>query len=260
MSQGKLRKVAQDGTSQSAKLATDGFAVFGHDPMLAQWASAARCAGLKVLEQGGDYRHGRTWFVGVDALPNASDGSIDGVALDGAWLNHVTVPAAWHPAQLSVVFPGYPQQDPSESDPAHRFRRHRDAAHVDGLLPEGPDKRRHLREPHGFILGLPLDHVVASPLVVWAGSHLLMRKAFQDAFAGVPPEKWGELDVTDVYQATRRDAFERCQRVEVVASPGEAILLDRHLLHGVAPWDADISADMRMVAYFRPLIDPALWL
>ncbi|MFA8442477.1 hypothetical protein [Yoonia sp.] len=242
------------------KLARDGFAIFGHDPDVAAWAAAAHDAGLHVLAQGGERRHGRTWFVGVDALPNAPDGSVHGVPLAGAWRAYVDAPDLWHRAQLSVVFPRYPQQDAGESVAAHRFRRNRDAAHVDGLLPEGQGKRRHLREPHGFILGLPLDQVSASPLVVWRGSHLMMRAAFQQAYAGLPPETWGDVDVTDIYKETRRTVFETCERIEVTAAPGQAILLDRHLLHGVAPWAEDAPGEMRMMAYFRPLVSPADWL
>lgn len=239
---------------------SDGFTVFPYEPAVARWAKAAKAVALEVLAGGGERRHGNTWFVGVDALPNAPDGSIGGVPLTGAWQDHVTLPPSWHRAQLSVVFPGYPQQDAGESDAAHRFRRNRDAAHVDGLLPEGPQKRRHLREPHGFILGLPLDHVTASPLVVWRGSHEMVRAAFRDAFADVPPAQWGDLDVTEVYQATRRDVFARCERIEVVAAPGQAILLDRHILHGVAPWAEGAEGDMRMMAYFRPQVSIADWL
>ncbi|PJI91474.1 hypothetical protein BC777_0302 [Yoonia maricola] len=241
-------------------LAHDGYVVFPHDPKVLAWVKAARRIGLKVLANGGARRHGNTWFVGVDALPNAPDGSVEDVPLAGAWRRYVDAPLQWHPAQLSVVFPGYPQQDPDESDAAHRFRRNRDAAHVDGLLPEGPDKRRHLREPHGFILGLPLDDSSASPLVVWRGSHKIMRAAFRDAYAGLKPEHWGDVDVTDVYQTTRRAVLETCERIAVSAAPGQAILLDRHLLHGVAPWAQNAPGDMRMMAYFRPLVAPAAWL
>lgn len=241
-------------------LAQDGFAVFPYEAAVARWSNAAHEAGLQVLAQGGERRHGGTWFVGVDALPNAPDGGVNGVPLAGHWRDYVTLPQTWHRAQLSVVFPGYPQQDRDESDAAHRFRRNRDAAHVDGLLPEGPSKRRHLREPHGFILGLPLNDVSASPLVVWRGSHKLMRPAFRRAFQGTAPKHWGDVDVTDIYQETRRTIFETCERVTVPASPGQAILLDRHVLHGVAPWAEDAPGQMRMIAYFRPLIAPEAWL
>jgi hypothetical protein len=237
----------------------EGYTVFEHSADVARWAAAARDAGLEVLARGGERRHGATWFVGVDALPNDSDGSVGGVPLRGPFLDHVMAPETWHNAQLSVVFPGYPQKDPDESDAAHRYRRNRDAAHVDGLLPEGPHKRRHLREPHGFILGLPLTDCSASPLVVWKGSHHLMRAAFAEAFDGIPSDTWGDIDVTDIYQETRKTAFEACERVEIFARPGQAILLDRHLLHGVAPW-GQAQGEMRMIAYFRPLIPFAKWL
>lgn len=241
-------------------LARDGYVVFAHDPSVADWARAAWDVGSEILGGDGERRHGGTWFVGVDALPNARDGSIAGVPLAGEWLQHVSAPPTWHAAQLSVVFRGYPRQDPAESDAAHRFRRNRDAAHVDGLLPEGPQKRRHLREPHGFIVGLPLNDVAASPLVVWQGSHLMMRAAFQRAYQRLDPSDWGDLDVTEVYQTARRDVFETCERVPLMAKPGQAILIDRHLLHGVAPWDPAIAGDMRMVAYFRPQIAVQDWL
>lgn len=243
-----------------ASVQQDGYAVFAYDHAVANWAAAAATIARKVLDRGGARRHGHTWFVGVDALPNLPDGSVCGVPLGGAWREFVDAPTAWHCAQLSVVFPGYPQQDADESDAAHRFRRNRDAAHVDGLLPEGADKRRHLREPHSFILGLPLNDVAASPLVVWNGSHLVMRAAFQQAYRGIKPADWGDVDVTDIYQAARRHILETCIRVEVAAAPGQAILLDRHVLHGVAPWAEGMPGDMRMIAYFRPQTDVAAWL
>lgn len=239
-------------------LADDGFCVFDDSPEVARWANAAARRALKVLAADGRRRHGGTWFVGVDALPNEPDGSIDGVPLRGPFLDHIRPPQSWHAAQLSVVFAGYPRQDADESDAAHRYRRLRDAAHVDGLLPEGPAKRRHLREPHGFILGLPLDDCAASPLVVWKGSHHMIRAAFARAFEGIPSAEWGDVDVTEIYQDTRRAVFDGCDRVTLPARPGQAILLDRHLVHGVAPWVSG-AGDKRMIAYFRPQVSYAEW-
>lgn len=237
-----------------------GYQVFDWDPFVAEWASAAAKVARDVLQGDGERRHGRTWFVGVDALPNEADGSIAGVPLRGHWLTQVTPPRHWHAAQLSVVFPGYPQQDTDESDAAHRFRRNRDAAHVDGLLPVGPNKRRYLLEPHGWIAGIALNAAKASPLVVWENSHLIIKAAFEAAFEGIDPSDWATQDVTEIYQTARRACFETCRRIEVHAVPGQVILLDRHLLHGVAPWDPASNADMRMIAYFRPLIDVQDWL
>lgn len=237
-----------------------GFVHLPWSEQVAAWAQAARPVAQRAVRDA-PRRHGGTWIVGVDALSNAPDGSISGVPLTGGWDDHVAPPAQWHAAQVSVVFAGYPGRDPDESAAAHRFRLRRDAAHVDGLLPEGPGRRRHLREPHAFILGLPLNDVPASPLVVWPGSHLIMARAFARAFAGLPPARWGDVDVTEAYQAARRDVFDTCPRVELCARPGEATLLHRHLLHGVAPWSGPDPGEGRMIAYFRPeLTDPGDWL
>ena len=223
------------------------------DQGVADWAAAASAAMQQIDTTA--RRHGRTWFVGVDALANDASGAVGGVALPFAGMC-----ATWHRAQVSIIYPDYPQQDAGESDAAHRFRRNRDAAHMDGLLPEGPDKRRHLREPHGFILGIALDQATASPLVVWEGSHVIMQRAFAAAFEGVDPRSYGEVDVTDVYQAARRAVFDSCARVTVHSGLGEAVLLHRHLIHGVAPWADDTADRSRAIAYFRPLIEPARWL
>lgn len=223
-----------------------GFTVFDWDRRTAEWADAAWTVASEIGIK--PDRCGGTWHVGVDALPNEPDGSIMGVPLRGPWDLDWD---EWHRAQLSVIYPGYPRQDKGESDAAFRFRVERFAAHMDGLLPEGPARRRHLREPHAFILGLPLTAVVESPLVVWPRSHTIMGAAFERALAGFDPDDWGEIDVTDIYQAARREVFERCTPEPVVMGPGQAVLLHRHLIHGVAPWEG--SKEMfRMVAYFRP--------
>jgi hypothetical protein len=251
------------------QLAIDGFMVLPWDPAVADWATAAYPEALKITadpaQQARWLRHGGTWFVGVDALPNAPDGSIGGAALGGGWQDVIRRPPHWHKAQLSVIYPGYPRRDADETDVAHRFRLTRDAAHLDGLLAEGPDKRRHLREPHGFILGIGLNAVDsgASPLVVWEGSHHVIRAAFATAFAGVRPQDWGDLDVTDIYQAARAQVFAACPRRVMTPGFGQAVLVHRLAIHGVAPWETRAAASPagRMVAYFRPLLpDPADWL
>lgn len=161
----------------------------------------------------------------------------------------------WDRAQVSVCYPGYPLQG-EESDAAFRFRRDRYAAHVDGLLPISPQRRRHLQEFHRFILGLPLSQAPAeaAPFVVWEGSHRIMGAMFKDLFAGLSPEAWPDVDVTQAYQATRRDVFETCKPVLLPARPGEAYLVHRHALHGVAPWDKNVVGpeEGRVIAYFRP--------
>ena len=222
---------------------------------IARWAAAAAPVAARAVAQSDvAWRAGGTWFVGLDALPNGADGSVGGVALP--WGDLGLAPVPLHPAQISVTRPGYPQPDPGESAASYAFRRSRDAAHLDGLLPVGPQKRRMVKEPHDWILGLPLNpaEAGAAPLVVWEGSHRIMGQALRAALAdgAGPPE---DRDITEAYQAARRVVFATCPRVELPGRPGEAVILHRHLIHGVAPWAAGAQADPpgRMVAYFRPL-------
>ena len=231
----------------------NGYEVRPYDPAVARWARAAREAVLRLDTS--ERRHGGTWFVGVDVLPNAPNGSIDGVPMPFSAMFD-----RWHAAQVSIVYPDYPKQDADEPDAAHHYRLRRDAAHMDGLLPEGPTKRRHLREPHGFILGMALNEATASPLVVWEGSHEIMRTAFAAAYKGVAPADYGDVDVTEVYQTARREVFDRCVRLEIPTVVGEAVFLHRHLIHGVAAWDGVAPEEGRMIAYFRPIVAPSEWI
>ena len=240
----------------------DGFTVFAWDAAVAAWSAAAHRAALAVAAdpamQACWLRHGATWFVGVDALPNGPDGAIGGMPLHGPWQRHIQLPDTWHPAQLSIIYAGYPKRDTDESEAAHRYRVRRCAAHMDGLLLE--DGRRYPREPHAFILGLPLNDSDACPLVVWQGSHLRMKAALRAVIKGRDPRK---VDVTDAYKAARAEIFETCTPVAVQAAPGQAILLDRFALHGVAPWKEGMTLpdEGRMIAYFRPQFsDPMEWL
>jgi hypothetical protein len=241
----------------------EGVTLFPHHPATARWAKAAHREALRLAAdpelRRANLRHGETWFVGVDALPNGPDGAITGVPLEGPWTDQITAPVRWHRAQLSIVYPGYPRRDPEESTANHRFRRDRHAAHVDGLLPLGPARRRYLKEPHAFILGLPLNDTRAAPLMVYPGSHEIMGAAFAALAEADDPT---EVDVTEFYQATRREVFARITPRPVHARPGEAILLHRHLLHGVAARaDGDEAPpEGRMVAYFRPLTSARRWL
>jgi hypothetical protein len=226
-------------------------------PGLAAWAEAALPVARAALAASAEpLRCGGTWAVGLDLLPNAPDGSVAGVAFpwDDTGLN----PEPLHPAQLSTVFPGYPQPSDEESGSAFAFRLNRDAAHLDGLLPVGPERHRMVKEPHGWILGLPLNEADpdASPLVVWEGSHLVLRAALQAALARHPPQDWPEVDLTAPYAEARRQIFDTCRRVTLPVLPGEATLLHRLTLHGVAPWanGAKAPPEGRIIAYFRPLM------
>jgi hypothetical protein len=239
-----------------------GWQRLGPNPAIRAWAEAARCAALQVLATSPEpWRCGGTWFVGVDALPNDPSGAIDGTPFP--WTALPLTPEPLHPAQLSVIRPGYPQPSPGETPAAFAYRQTRDAAHLDGLLPIGPDKRRMVKEPHAWILGLPLNDTAASPLTVWEGSHDILRSALLKALAPHPPETWGEIDITAPYQEARRKVFATCRRIELPVRPGEVTLLHRLTLHGVAPWKPGDSAppEGRMIAYLRPQL-PAVepWL
>lgn len=239
-----------------------GWSLVGPHPAIRAWADAARAAALDTLATSPDpWRCGGTWFVGVDALPNAPDGSIHGTAFP--WHALPLPPEPLHRAQLSVIRPGYPQPSPDESPAAFAFRRDRDAAHLDGLLPIGPEKARMVKEPHGWILGLPLNDTTAAPLTVWEGSHEILRAALIAALAPHPAETWGNIDITTPYQTARRQVFATCRRITLPARPGQATLLHRLTLHGVAPWQSTDTApaEGRMIAYLRPLLpDVESWL
>jgi hypothetical protein len=243
-----------------------GWCVFPHDPVMAGWVEAVRPVAEATLhdpELRAEWlRCGGTWFAGVNALPNDSRGAVPeagvpplaGEAVDfiGSALGFRDI--AWDRAQVSICFPGYPQPWEGESDSAFRFRRDRDAAHVDGLRRHDPGRRRRLGETHAFILGIPLTETApdAAPFTVYEGSHEIMRQAFQDRLDGIAPADWTEEDVTEAYVAARREAFETCARVKLHALPGEAYLAHRLVLHGVAPWGNSGETGPRMIAYFRP--------
>ena len=245
-----------------------GWCAFEHDPVLAAWAKAARPAAEATLHdpelRSQWLRCSGTWFAGVNALANDASGAVPdhdvpplaGAAADfiGEVLNLPRI--AWDKAQVSICFPGYPQPWDGENEAAFRFRRDRDAAHVDGLRRIEPGRRRKLAETHAFILGIPLTETRpdAAPFTVYEGSHELMRRAFRARLEGIAPADWAEEDVTEAYVAARREAFETCPRVPVHAKPGQAYLAHRLSLHGVAPWGASPETGPRMIVYFRPAL------
>ena len=264
-------------TAERSLLLERGWVSFALDPGIAGWMEAVRepALGLAAREdlRRAWLRCGGTWFAGVNALDNAGDGSVASAPpLSGQVVKFLRETLgfggfAWDPAQVSICYPGYPKRDPEEeSSTAHRYRLRRHAAHVDGIGRVGPERRRHLTETHGFVLGLPLTETEASasPLSVWEGSHEMVRTALQEAFADLPAEKWGEVDLTEIYQEVRRHCFEHCRRVSVVARPGESYVVHRLALHGVGPWKASPEAPPRAVVYFRPDpypgANPSWWL
>ncbi|MEM7176372.1 MAG: hypothetical protein AAF503_01595 [Pseudomonadota bacterium] len=245
-------------------LTTRGWQVFDHDPRLAIWADAALPLAQQIAadpQARGDWlRCGGTWFAGVNIFPNGADGAVPGrvppldcAALEAGLASVGASEIALDAAQISICYPGYPQPWDGESPANFRFRRDRDAAHVDGLLRDA-NRNRSLGEVHGFILGIPLSETPAeaSPLVVWEGSHEVMRAAFRARLAGIAPAEWHREDVTECYVAARRRVFETCRRVRVAVAPGSAYLVHRLALHGVAPWGAAGGQTPRVIAYFRP--------
>jgi hypothetical protein len=236
---------------------------FPRDQAVAEWVLRARPVAERCVADAALrarwMRCGGTWFIGVNVLPNDTTGAIASAGvppLEGAPVRFIEgvleLPVALDHAQVSVCFPGYPQPSAEEPEAAFRFRRERDAAHVDGVR-RSEGRRRRLGDSHGFILGLPLTNVPpdAAPLVVWEGSHEVIRNAFRARLQHLPPERWADEDITDAYVAARRECFERCRRVLVHAEPGEAYVVHRLALHGIAPWRAD-NAGKRVIAYFRP--------
>lgn len=246
----------------------DGFVTLDHDPALTAWIEAVRPLvrrlGAAARAGGRDLRCGGSWFAGVDALGNDEHGAVPAAgvpplaarALDLARaVAGVAVPAL-DAAQVSIVWPGYPAgPDEGESEAAFRYRLRRDAAHVDGVQRDGA-RRRSLGETHAFLLGLPVETTPpgAAPFVVWRGGHEVMRRGLSARLDGVDPADWAGEDVTEAYQAARRVAFETCERVVLRGRPGEAYLVHRMALHGVASWPsaAGSAPHGRPVIYFRP--------
>ena len=241
-----------------------GWARIPSEQSVLDWAQEARRVALDRVndpeEQAKWLQCDGTWFVGVDTLPNDPTGAVGqagrlrGAAMAAARNLYGDLPL--HPGQVSVTYPGYPKPRHGEGEAAFRYRVKRDAAHVDGLLAVGEARQRMLRERHAYILGLPLTPTSpgASPFVIWDGSHRIMRTMFADHLGGHPESDWANIDLTEAYQAARRAVFETCKRIEINAQPGEAYLVHRMALHGVAPWAADAKAapEGRMIAYFRP--------
>jgi hypothetical protein len=245
--------------------AEKGWIKFAPDPGLDDWIEAAKPDALRVAAdpamQAEWLRCGGTWFVGVNALHNDESGSVGGFPLAGQAVDFIhqnieVAPIRWDHAQVSVCYEGYPKPWDGEDEAALRFRRNRDAAHVDGLHGEGQPRRRFLREFHQFLLGIALTDspAEAAPFVIWEGSHKIVQAAFAKALAEYPEAQWPEVDLTEVNMATRREIFETCQRVELPLKRGESYVIHRHALHGVAPWADGIKGpdEGRIIAYFRP--------
>ena len=247
--------------TQKDHFLTKGWVKFGYEEPLHRWISTAKAPALataKDPEFAHWHRHQNTWFVGVNALKNDVIGRVEnGPPLECGALDltrELYGECDLDPAQVSIIYPGYPRRDVDESEANHRFRLRRDAGHVDGLNAVGPDRRRFLNEPHAYILGLPLSETANSPLVVWEKSDEVVREAFLEVFGGLSDEEAAKLDITSVYKEARRRVFDSCKRVELPAKAGEATLVHRLAVHGVAPWSDNADFEPRAILYFRPVM------
>jgi hypothetical protein len=249
-----------------------GWLKFAPDAALLRWVRAVRPAALATRYDPARaewLRCGGTWFVGVNALENDAAGAVGGSGpLEGQAMafcrRDLGFDGALDRAQVSICYPGFPVQDAQESDASFAFRRDRDAAHLDGLHPTGPKRRRKLLEFQGFLLGIPITmaDARAAPLVVWEGSHHIMGDMLRRELARSAPGDWPEIDLTTPYQAARKLAFETCKRRVIHAETGQAYLLHRMALHGVSNWQkaAKTAPEGRAILYFRPEVSRDLWL
>ena len=239
-----------------------GWVKFNFDQRVAQWANAANSKIISKVKNKEIFENNLTcqgtWFVGVDALENDSDGALGEISLSGPFesLMKCIEARGLHAAQVSIIFEGYPKPRDQESESSFNFRLKRDAAHVDGLIADFPGGPRKLKEPHAYVLGIPLNQAPkgASPVVVWEGSHHLISKAFNSLFLKRDPEKWKDLDVREVYMQTRKSIFEKCKRRVLHANLGESYMIHRLCLHGISPWEFETKNfnEGRKIAYFRP--------
>jgi hypothetical protein len=247
-----------------------GWIKFEYDQRIVRWAKVANSKIIAKQKNKEIFENGLTcqgtWFVGVDALDNNPDGTLDEVPLQGPFENLMkrSTVHGLHPAQVSIIFEGYPKPRDQESESSFNFRHKRDAAHIDGLIADFPGGPRKLKEPHAYVLGIPLNQVPkgASPVVVWEGSHHLISEAFERFFLNRTPHEWRDIDIREVYFETRKSIFKKCIRRILHANVGESYMVHRLCLHGISPWNSKIKNFYagRRIAYFRPeLKDIANW-
>jgi hypothetical protein len=259
-------------TDQLTRFNRNGWLTFRPDAALSDWLSAAAPAALATRLDPANaqwLRCGGTWFVGVNALENNGAGAVNGSGpLKGRALDFcrhdLGFNGALDRAQVSICYPGFPQQDLGESDASFAFRLDRDAAHMDGLHAVGADRCRKMLEYQGFVLGIPITKAdsKAAPLVIWEGSHHVMGEMLRRELAGVAPENWPNIDLTDPYQTARKQVFQTCKRRVIHTELGQAYLLHRMALHGVSNWQKGAKAgpEGRAILYFRPEVSRDGWL
>ena len=250
-----------------------GWKVFNHDPKIVDWAQEAKSRTISKLCSRQlakhDLRCGGTWFPGVRFLDNNDLGALGSTKLEGNSVGQISKKFGkffkfWDPAQISVIYPGYPKRVESESENAFKFRKEKFGSHVDGVIPIGKSRKRFIKEFHTFIYGISISEFdeLAAPLIAWEGSHHIFRSALEQVLKHLEPTSWPDLDITMCYNEVRKHIFKKCKPRVIWVPIGGSFIIHRLCLHGVAPWgDGAFSEPSgRMIAYFRPnLIDSGHW-
>ncbi len=250
------------------------WAVCEPDKRMLTWIRNAKNTAQQKLKVDGfdktQLRCGGTWFVGANFLDNDSFGTLNKVRLEGMAIEAILerygrLFCEWDRAQISICYPGYPKPSKQETAAAFSFRKNSFGAHVDGILPIGNPKRRYAKEYHAFIFGIPLEdyNQFAAPVVVWEGSHRIIRTFLSRVLLQNGVEKWKNLDITQIYAEARKEALSKCKKKIIHVPLGGCYVLHRLAVHGIMPWKkrGNSEAESRMVAYFRPILkDSQFWL
>lgn len=251
-----------------------GWSTVKQDKHLLRWIICAKNTSCKKLFENEVYRSelrcGGTWFVGANYLQNDGSGRLNNVAFEGKAVDSIMHKYGkffndWDKAQISICYEGYPKPSKGETLKSFNYRKDKFGAHVDGILPVGKGKRRYAREYHTFILGIPLVNFneFAAPVVVWEGSHRIVRSFLSQTLLKTPIKVWKDQDITELYHNARRQVFLKCKRKTIIVPLGGSYILHRLTLHGIMPWGQFGKAedDCRMIAYFRPILNkPEYWL
>lgn len=269
-----------------------GFYQFAYDEKLAAWVEETKNTAITTLQNPKNtrwWRCGGTWFAGVSVLGNDHQGCtpskngktsqpLQGKAIEFTRKNITkNIPLtqknnqiAWDIGQVSVCTQNYPQIDKDNDTLAtHQYRKKRFAAHIDGLLKRGREKKRYLCEQHAFILGIAMNDTSekAAPFVVYEESHKYIGEFLRSNLKHHPPHKWQEIELTKAYHDIRNKIFATCHPRPLWVRPGEAFLVHRFALHGTKAWHKDATAEpinkipARMLTFFRPqTTNPTAWL
>ena len=228
-------------------------------------AASGPTMALTQASEGAEFRCDGAWFPGDQyrwpTAQTAARRSLGVPPLGGAPLRFLAealgfAGLAFDRAQLSVCFPGYPRQG-ARGD---RGRLRLSLASATPPMSTGCGARCRARADGGSRRPTASSSACRwwRPIRPRARSRSGRARTrscaapSREAFAGAPPERWREIDVTEAYQEARQRCFETCARVPLPARRGESTIVHRLALHGVAPWTAPANAPPRAIAYFRP--------